>query len=221
MTPAPTITLVRRDDFDGLGVHTFARAGRPCWLFLEVERALREEILDFEGAGVPGGFDPFEGEDFERIEGDLARAFLGPLGHGAERLPVVLLYEGGLTLACAGSRVGHAIRRKLLKGAAQVVLQGERRASLEERVRVTAKQMEIESRARKAALLRCLIEHGRACGPLRGDDASYVAAMAIALEVGTGITLSTVRAVDAVAVAPAAEDVVHGARVGLCKELVA
>jgi hypothetical protein len=120
---APMKSEVRHDDFDGVRVHTFARRGRPCWLLFEIERALREEVYDFDARRPleAAGFDPFEGEDFDRLHGDEARALLELGGHPADEFPVIVLYEGGLTLACGGSRVGHGIRRKLVKEAAQAI----------------------------------------------------------------------------------------------------
>jgi hypothetical protein len=215
---------VRRDDFDSVVVHTFARRGRPCWLLVEIESALRQEVYDFDtrGAFEATGYDAFEGEDFERLEAEEARPLLYIAGRDApDGQRVVLLYEGGLTLACAHSRVGHTIRRRLLKDAATPIFRAARRARLEHRVRETIKQIELEDRTRKAALLHRLVEHARLRGPLAGDDASYVVAMAIVAEVATGHVFPTERVLeDALGDDPnESEGGVRSALLELCEEL--
>lgn len=185
---------VRQDDFDGVVVHTFARHGRPCWLLMEIERARREEVYDFNARSAfeATGYDAFEGEDFERLDVGEARPLLDVAGlEVPDGQRAIVLYEGGLTLACAHSRVGHTIRRRLLKDAAAPIFRAARRARIEQRVRETIVQIELEDRARKAALLHRLVEHARLRGPLAGDDASYVAAMAIVAEVATGHVFPT------------------------------
>jgi hypothetical protein len=215
---------VRQDDFDGVVVHTFARHGRPCWLLAEIESARREEVYDFaqRSAFEPTGYDAFEGEDFERLDAEEARPLLDVAGRDApdgER--VVILYEGGLTLACAHSRIGHTIRRRLLKDAATPIFRAARRARIEHRVRETIKQIELEDRTRKAALLHRLVEHARLRGPLAGDDASYVVAMAIVAEVATGHVFPTERLLeDALGKeSNESEGGVQSALLGLCEEL--
>jgi hypothetical protein len=189
-------TDVRVDDFEGMKVHTFVRNGRPCWLLFEIERALRKEVYDFDTRAEfeRGGFDAFAREDFERLDPADARLLLdataAPPGSG----PIIVLYEGGLTLACGGSRTGHAIRRLLLKYAAEPILRAARRARLEHRVREIAKQIQLAERGRKAALLHRLVEHARLCGPLRLDDGGYVFAMTIVAEIATGLSFPTERA---------------------------
>ncbi len=212
---------VREDDFDGLKVHTFARNGRPCWLLFEIERALREEVYDFDTRTAPeaGGFDAFEHEDYERLDTAEARPLL-ELAAAPPDEPVTVLFEGGLTLACAGSRVGHAIRRKLLKEAAEPIHRAARRAHIEHRVRETVKQIELADRARKAALLHRLVEHSRMCGPLLRDDESYVTAMAIVAEIATGLVFATERTLDESIATEIGEPAgMRVALAGLCEEL--
>jgi hypothetical protein len=186
-------TDVRMDDFEGMRIHTFVRNGRPCWLLFELERALREEVYDFDTRTEfeSRGFDAFDGEDFQRLERADIQALLSQTDAPPDVGPIVLLYEGGLTLACGGSPKGHAIRRRLLKDAAEPILRAARRAHLERRVREMLKQIEFAERARKVALLHRLIEHARFCGPLRLDDDGYVLAMGILSEIATGLTLPT------------------------------
>jgi hypothetical protein len=215
---------VRRDDFDSVPVHTFARGGRPCWLLVEIESALREEVHDFEARGAfeSAGYDAFEGEDFERLSIDEARPLLEIAGRGVPDVErVVLLYEGGLTLACAHSRVGHTIRRRLIKEAAAPIVRSARRARLEQRVRETIKQIELEDRVRKAAVLHRLVEHARQCGPLLQDDASYVVAMAVVAEVATGHVFPTERLLEDALGEDSTEDEgsVRSALLVLCEEL--
>lgn len=215
---------VRQDDFDSVVVHTFSRRGRPCWLLVEIESALREDVYDFEARGAfeATGYDAFDGEDFERLDVEEARPLLDVAGRGVpdgER--VVVLYEGGLTLACAHSRVGHTIRRRLLKEAAAPIFRAARRARLEQRVRETVKQIELEDRVRKAALLHRLVEHARQCGPLLRDDASYVVAMAIVAEVATGHVFLTESVLEDLQGedADGPEGGTRSALLGLCDEL--
>jgi hypothetical protein len=216
-------TEVRQDDFDGVKVHTFARKGRPCWLLFEIERALREEVYDFDtrNAFDGGSYDAFDGEDFERLDAAEAGPFLELAGHPPDDLPVLVLYEGGLTLACGGSRVGHAIRRKVLKEAAEPIFRAARRARIEQRVRETVKQIELEDRARKAVLLHRLVEHARFCGPLLRDDEGYVTAMAIVAEMATGLVFPMERAVEESVAKDMGETLggVRAALLGLCDEL--
>ena len=215
---------VRQDDFDGVVVHTFTRPGRPCWLLMEIEHARREEVYDFNARSTveATGYDAFEGEDFDRLDVEEAQPLLDIAGRGAPAgQRIVVLYEGGLTLACAHSRLGHTIRRRLLKEAATPILRAARRARLEHRVRETIKQIELEDRTRKAARLHRLVEHARLRGPLAGDDASYVVAMATVAEVATGHVFPTARLLeDALGDDPnESEGGVRSALLGLCEEL--
>jgi hypothetical protein len=210
---------VREDDFDGMKVHTFVRNGRPCWLLFEIERALREEVHDFDARTEfeRGGFDAFDREDFERLDSADARPLLEATVAPPASGPVVVLYESGLTLACGGSRTGHAIRRRLLKRAAEPILRAARRARLEHRAREIAKQIQLAERGRKAALLHRLVEHARLCGPLRLDDEGYVFAMAIVAEIATGLAFPTERALSERA--GEATGGVRAVLLGVCDEL--
>jgi hypothetical protein len=95
------------------------------------------------------------------------------------------------------------------------------RARLEQRVREAMKQIELEDRANRAALLHRLVEHARLRGPLRGDDQAYVVAMAIVAEMATGFSFLTEHGSDESIATEMGEPVesVRPALAGICDEV--
>jgi hypothetical protein len=207
---------MHHDMFNGARVHTMARKGRPCWLLFEIGLALGVDDLDITPLA------PIENEDYDLLsptEGDRARLQLGFPANGEA---LVQVYEPGLTMACTMIHDGgSALRRTLLLGSAREVKRTLRKARLEHRVRETIKQIELEDRTRKAALLHRLVEHCRQSGPLRGDDDAYVEAMAIVAETATGLVFPTnAPSQDRIASELGEQpDSVRGALVALCEEI--
>jgi hypothetical protein len=180
------IRLVRRDEVDGVVLHTLTANGRPFWLLSQVGRIVPDAAL----APWP---ERLEVEThYECIfDSVVARRVRGLVGE-EDDLSHVVLFAEGVTRLCDESKAARAapLRRLVQEGAREWDRERRRRRT---RIEEIVRRFESEDRARKASLLHRIIDHARRAGPLRDDDATYVEAMAIVAEIASGHVFPTVK----------------------------
>ena len=179
------IRVVRRDELDGIAVHTLTANGRPFWLLSQFGRIVPDAVL------APWPERLLVQTHYEYIfDPILARRVRKLAGEEDECAHVVLFGEGALLICDDSKAAGAARLRRLVQDAAREI--DRERSRRRRRIEEIVTRFESEDRGRKAALLHRIIDHARRAGPLRDDDATYVEAMAIVAEIASGHVFPTV-----------------------------